>query len=287
MTESQVQKQPGLWTHEGESQAVSLDVQNVSIHLGGFHLQPVSFTAASPRITAVLGPNGSGKTTLLRIVSGELRPETGRVELDGEDIHAWSHRRRARQMALVAQESALHFPMTVLEYCLLARHPFLDGLRLASPEDLEIVRWALEETQARVFEDRWMNELSGGERQRVILARALAQTPRLLLLDEPTLNLDVAFQMRLLELVDRLAHECALAVLMVTHELNLAAEFAHQVLLLRRGSPLAFGAPREVLRDQHLKTLFESELMVDENPVTGALRVTLLRSAKHEKNREE
>lgn len=188
-----------------------------------------------------------------------------------------SHRARAKQIAMVAQESALHFPMTVLEYCLMARHPFLDGLQLAAREDLEIVRWALEMTRAAEFERRWMNELSGGERQRVILARALAQQPRLLLLDEPTLNLDVAFQMELLELVERVARERAMAVLMVTHELNLAAEFAQQVLLLRAGRPLDVGPPHEVMTEERLRMLFESDLLIDRNPVTGATRITLLR----------
>jgi iron complex transport system ATP-binding protein len=170
--------------------------------------------------------------------------------------------------------------MTVLEYCLLARHPFLDGLQLAAKEDVEIVRWALNETQASAFERRWMNELSGGERQRVILARALAQTPRLLLLDEPTLNLDVAFQMGLLELVDRVSQECGLAVLMVTHELNLASEFAQQVLLLQDGRSLAFGPAAEVMTEDRLRSLFNAEMTIDRNPISGAARITLLRRQK-------
>ncbi len=264
----------GHWTSEVSA---PFEVRDVSLRLGEFQLGPVTFQGQSPHITAVLGPNGSGKTTLLRVVSGELKPEDGFVSLGGKPVQAMKHRERARQISLVAQESALHFPMTVLEYCLLARHPFQDGLRLASKEDLEIVRWALDLTQASAFEHRWMNELSGGERQRVILARALAQTPRLLLLDEPTLNLDVAFQMRLLELVERVANECAMAVLMVTHELNLAAEFAHDVLMIRKGKPLVFGRPGEVMTKELLQELFDFDLVTDKNPVTGAPRVTLVR----------
>lgn len=255
-----------------------LVVQGVSVRAGQFLLRPVSCVASPSQITAVVGPNGSGKSTLLKAISGILRPVTGEARLDGQNIQAMPPRLRARQIAMVSQESTLHFPMSVLEYCLLARHPFLDGLQLASKEDLEIVRGALEVTHATEFERRWMNELSGGERQRVILARALAQTPRLLLLDEPTLNLDVAFQMELLDLVERLAREREMAVLMVTHELNLAAEFTQHILLLRGGSSLAFGAPAEVMTEERLRQLFGSELIVDRNPASGSARVTLLRS---------
>lgn len=254
-----------------------LDVRDLSVKAGKFLLQEISFSAPASKITAIMGPNGSGKTTLLKTVSGALKPLTGSVRLDGNDIHAMKHRARARQVAMVAQESALHFPMSVLEYCLLARHPFLEGLELASREDLEIVRWALQVTQSIPFEKRWMNELSGGERQRVILARALAQEPRLLLLDEPTLNLDVAFQMELLQLVERLAQDREMTVLIVTHELNLASEFAQQILLLQSGFPRAYGPPAEVITADRLRGLFNSELIIDQNPVSGAKRITLLR----------
>jgi iron complex transport system ATP-binding protein len=258
----------------------SLEVHEVTVRVGKFQLHPMTFSAHAAQITAVVGPNGSGKSTLLKVVSGALKPASGEVRLQGRIVHEMPPRVRARQIALVAQESSLNFPMSVLEYCLLARHPFLDGLQLAAKQDVEIVRWALNETQASAFERRWMNELSGGERQRVILARALAQTPRLLLLDEPTLNLDVAFQMGLLELVDRISQECGLAVLMVTHELNLASEFAQQVLLLQDGRSLAFGPAAEVMTEDRLRNLFNAEMTIDRNPVSGAARITLLRRQK-------
>lgn len=260
----------------------SLEVHQLGVKVGNFQLHPVSFAMSNSEVTAIVGPNGSGKSTLVKLVSGTLRPASGWARWNGVDIHRMGHRERARQIAVVAQESALHFPMTVLEYCLLARHPFLDGLQLASSEDLAIVRRSLDMTKAAVFERRWMNELSGGERQRVILARALAQTPGLLLLDEPTLNLDVAFQMGLLELVERLAREHGMAVLMVTHELNLAAEFANRILLLNGGIPLAFGSPGEVLTEERLREVFDSDLLVDRNPVSGVARVTLLRGRRSE-----
>lgn len=273
-----------LEERSGAHEHPRLQLREVTVSVGRFQLLPVSLTADSAQVTAIVGPNGSGKSTLLKVVSGTLRPASGSVRLDGSDVHGMAHRARARQIAVVAQESALRFPMMVLEYCLLARHPFLDGLQLASREDLEIVRWALEITRASVFERRWMNELSGGERQRVILARALAQTPRVLLLDEPTLNLDVAFQMELLELVTGLARERDMVVVMVTHELNLAAEFAHRVLLLRSGRPIAFGPPAEVMNQSQLEEIFDSELLVDQNPVSGATRITLLRKPKEKNN---
>jgi iron complex transport system ATP-binding protein len=274
-------EQPGLANeHVPHSVDLRLEVEAVTVKVGKFKLAPVSFVAPGSAITALVGPNGSGKTTLLKLVSGALKPASGAVRWNGQDVHAMSPRERARHMALVAQESALHFPMSVLEYCLLARHPFGEGLQLAAREDVDIVRWALNVVRASEFERRWMNELSGGERQRIILARALAQTPRLLLLDEPTLNLDVAFQMELLELVEQIARECGMVVLMVTHELNLAAEFARHVLLLREGVPLAFGPVSDVFTEDHLHALFNSSMIIDRNPVSGSQRVTLLRSGK-------
>lgn len=260
--------------------ASCLELRELGVKVGRFELHPVSFSMSQSGLTAIVGPNGSGKSTLLKLISGTLKPASGWARWNGADIHRMGHRERARQIAVVAQESALHFPMTVLEYCLLARHPFLDGLQLASREDLAIVRRSLEMTECAVFERRWMNELSGGERQRVILARALAQTPGLLLLDEPTLNLDVAFQMGLLELVERLAREHGMAVLMVTHELNLASEFANSVLLLNAGRPVAFGPTAEVFTEEQLREAFDSDLLVDRNPVSGAARVTLLRGRR-------
>jgi cobalamin transport system ATP-binding protein len=274
--------QPRMEVHPPAAGGGCLELHEVGVKVGKFQLHPVSFSMGPSEVTAIVGPNGSGKSTLLKLVSGTLRPASGRARWNGVDIHRMGHRERARQIAVVAQESALHFPMTVLEYCLLARHPFLDGLQLASSEDLAIVHRSLEMTEAAVFERRWMNELSGGERQRVILARALAQTPGLLLLDEPTLNLDVAFQMGLLELVERLAQENRMAVLMVTHEINLAAEFANHILLLNAGLPLAFGLPAEVLTEGQLREVFDSDLLVDRNPVSGAARVTLLRGRRSE-----
>ncbi|MDD5541909.1 MAG: ABC transporter ATP-binding protein [Acidobacteriia bacterium] len=256
-----------------------LEVREVALRQGNFRLSPVSFEGTTGTLTGILGPNGSGKSTLLKIISGYSKPDAGVVHLDGVSIHSMKGRQRARQVAVVAQESALHFPMTVLEYCLMARHPFVEGLQLAGAEDLEIVHQALQMTRAAPFERRWMNELSGGERQRVILARALAQQPRLLLLDEPTINLDVAFQIELLELVDRLTREQGLLVVMVTHELNLASEFAHKVLLLKNGNSLAFGSPAEVMTEERLHQVFDSELLVDQNPVTGACRITPLRKS--------
>lgn len=260
--------------------AFRLEIRGVTLQQGNFRLSPVSFDGDAATLVGIVGPNGSGKSTLLKIISGYLKPDAGQVELDGQGVHSLKARQRARQIAVVAQESELHFPMTVLEYCLMARHPFMEGLQLAGSEDVEIVHWALEMTRAIPFERRWMNELSGGERQRVILARALAQQPRLLLLDEPTINLDVAFQIELLELVDRLTREQRLLVVMVTHELNLASEFARDVLLLKNGNPLAFGPPSEVMTEQRLHEVFDSDLLVDRNPVTGARRITPLRKSE-------
>jgi len=177
-------------------------------------------------------------------------------------------------MALVAQSGELRFPLTALEYVLTGRFAHVDSLGFDTPRDVEIALNALRDTDAIQFAERRFNEISSGERQRVVLARALAQEPRLLLLDEPTANADIAHQISLLGFVRDLTREKKLGALVVTHEINLAAEYADRVALLKRGKLLACGDAQEVMTDQLLSQLFETALFVDEHPHSGRPRVT-------------
>jgi len=231
-----------------------------------FSLEATTFQAHQRELIAVLGPNASGKSTLLRLLSGLVKPLSGRVQLDGHEVSQLEPRTRAQRIAVVHQESPLLFPMRVWEYVLLGRHPYGRTLRLETPADLDIVQQSLTLVAAAHLRDRWMGEISGGEKQRVVLARALAQQPLLLLLDEPTLHLDIAAQVELLRRLRRLAAEGRYTVIVVTHELNLAAEFADQVVLLHRGKPLRVGTPAEVYRRDLLQQVFATELDVE----TGA-----------------
>ncbi len=231
-----------------------------------FTLEATSFQARPREIVAILGPNASGKSTLLRLISGELKPLSGRVQLDGLETSQLDPRTRAQGIALVQQESSLLFPMRAWEYVLQGRHPYSRALRFETPEDCAIASNALAQVGAEALRDRWMDKISGGEKQRVILARALAQQPLLLLLDEPTLHLDIGAQVELLERLRQLAEENRYIVVVVTHELNLAAEFADQVVLLRGGKCLRVGAPAEVYRRELLEQVFEAPLEVEIGP---------------------
>lgn len=240
-----------------------------------FTLEANSFQARPGEIVAILGPNASGKSTLLKIIAGALEPLSGRVLLDGFVTHTLAPRARAQRIAMVQQDSPLLFPARAWEFVLQGRHPYGRSLRFENENDLIIARNALAQVGADHLGDRWMNEISGGERQRVILARALCQQPLLLLLDEPTLHLDIGAQVDLLVALRRLAAENRYTVVVVTHELNLAAEYADQVVLLQKGRSLRVGSPANVFQRDLLEQVFQTALTIEQGP-NGRPRVNLL-----------
>jgi len=239
-----------------------------------FTLTATSFQARESELVAILGPNASGKSTLLRLITGTIAPLTGRVELDGEETSRLDVRTRAQRIAVVHQESPVVYPALAGDFVLQGRHPYGRALRFASREDIEIAHRALAQVGADHLAGRIIGELSGGEKQRVILARALAQKPRLILLDEPTLHLDIGAQVELLERLRQLAKENRYAVVVVTHELALAAEFADQVVLLHHGRCLRVGTPAVVYQRELLEQVFEAPLEVEIGPA-GRPRVNL------------
>lgn len=239
-----------------------------------FTLEALSFQAKPGEIVAILGPNASGKSTLLQLISGALEPLSGRVFLNGFATHSLAPKTRAQRIALVQQESQLLFPSRVWEFVMQGRHSHSKGLRFASQEDATISSNALAQVGASHLSDRWMDKISGGEKQRVILARALAQQPLLLLLDEPTLHLDIGAQVDLLDSLRKLAAQNRYTVVVVTHELNLAGEYADQVVLLQKGKCLRVGAPASVYQRDLLEQVFQAPLSV-EMTASGRPRVTL------------
>src|SRR5215468_3721935 len=240
-----------------------------------FTLEATSFQAKAGEVVGVLGPNASGKSTLLQIISGALEPLSGRVLLNGVVTHQLEPRARGRRIAMVQQESQLLFPSKAWEFVLQGRHPYGKSLGFESDEDVTIAQNALAQVGAEHLADRWMDQISGGEKQRVILARALAQQPLLLLLDEPTLHLDIGAQVDLLETLRRLAAENRYTVVVVTHELNLAGEYADQVVLLQRGKCLRVGTPAGVYQRDLLEQVFQTQLTV-ETGASGRPRVSFL-----------
>jgi ABC-type cobalamin/Fe3+-siderophores transport system ATPase subunit len=239
-----------------------------------FTLEAMSFQARPGELVAILGPNASGKSTLLKLISGELQPLSGRIFLNGFETHSLRVKTRAQRIALVQQESRLLFPSRAWEFVMQGRHPYGGGLRFESEEDILIANNALAQVGATELADRWMDKISGGEKQRVILARALAQQPLLLLLDEPTLHLDIGAQVDLLESLRRLAAQNRYTVVVVTHELNLAGEYADQVVLMHRGKCLRVGPPATVLQREILEQVFQAPLSVEMTP-SGRPRITL------------
>lgn len=260
-----------------------LEALEISVNYGKrVAVRGVSLRAAPGEVTAVIGPNGAGKSTLLRALNGALLPSSGEVLLDGEPLRSLARRAIGRRIAVVAQEAELRFPVTVMEFVLGGRYGWSSGKAWGweTERDVSIAEGILRETELEDFGARLMNELSGGERQRAVLARALATEADILLLDEPTANLDLAHQATLLQLVRARCDNRGASAVIVTHDVNLAAEFADRVLLLLGGLPRAAGRPQEVLTPELLHEVFEVKVLVDAHPVTGAPRVTPVHEAR-------
>jgi iron complex transport system ATP-binding protein len=253
-----------------------LQVRDIRFSYAEPVLRGLSFDIGAGQLLAVVGPNGSGKSTLLKIIVGILQPDGGSVLVAGRDISSIKRREAARLIGYVAQDSAVRFPFTAMEFVLQGR--FAQGrlIGFESEQDIQEANRAMELTNTTELASRLVVELSGGERQRVMLARSLASRPRVLVLDEPVANLDIAHQVRMLDLVRRLTVEGEMSAIVVTHELNLAADFASSALLLKGGELIAFGTPQEVMTEPLLRSVFETDLMVDENPASGSPRVTLI-----------
>ncbi len=259
-----------------------LEVRDIHFSYSEPLLKGVSFDVHQGELLAIVGPNGAGKSTLLKIILGMLRPASGNVTLEGESIAKMSRRKLARFIGYVPQATDVRFPLTAMEYVLQGR--FAQGriLGFESDGDVEEVRRAMELTDSTDFACRLVSELSGGERQRVMLARALASRPRLLALDEPVANLDIAHQLKMFDLARRLTSTGEMGAIVVTHELNLAAEFATRVLMLKAGEVRAIGRPSEVMDEKTINDVFDADVLIDKNPVTGAPRITLLATAQED-----
>ncbi len=260
-----------------------LEIQRISFNYTAAVLKEISFNVEGGELLAILGANGAGKSTLLKSIIGLLQPTSGEVRLAGKNLKSMPRKQVARLIGYVPQETSLKFPFTVMEFVLQGRFAQGNFIGFESDEDLAEAERALSLTQTAYLSARLMNELSGGERQRVMLARALAAHPRLLVLDEPVANLDIAHQVKLFELMQRLTSEERLAAIVVTHELNLAAEFATRAMLLQAGEILAYGKPAEVMTEENLGELFGANLLVDTNPLSGLPRITITSSHSRSK----
>jgi iron complex transport system ATP-binding protein len=233
----------------------------------------VSLSIDRGSVVAVLGPNGSGKTTLLKLLAGVLRPASGVVRLEGADIAGMSRAAIARRIAVVPQETHPAFEYTVLEMVLMGRYPHLRPFQIEGPGDIRLAQQALAATGTAALESRGFDTISGGEKQRVVVAVALAQAADVLLLDEPTASLDLAYQLEIAALVRRLNRERGVTMVLSTHDLNLAAAVSDRVVLLQGGRTLAMGATADVLTPENIARTFEVEVEVALHARAGHLVV--------------
>ena len=239
-------------------------------------LNGVSFRVSQGEMLGVIGPNGCGKTTLLRAVSGVLRWAGGEALLDGEPIDRVPRKTLARTVACVSQDIVVDFSFDVREIVAMGRTPYISRFGWESARDREVVERSMALADVAHLAERPITDLSGGERQRAFIAMALAQEPRLLLLDEPTSHLDINHQIAVLNIVRDLNLKHGVTVVMVSHDLNLAAEYCDRLLIMRGGEVASLGRPDEVLTEENIRRVYGAEVRMETNPVTGRPHVILI-----------
>ena len=254
---------------------VLLNVDGVECRYGSIRiLEDVRLSVKDGDFVGVLGPNGSGKTTLIRSISRTLKPHKGTILLNNTDIYsALNATDVAKQMAVVPQESSAGFSFTALDVVLMGRNPHLSRFQIEGERDMAIARKVMNLTNTWHLAERPINELSGGERQRVIISRALAQEPKILLLDEPMANLDIINQLEIMDLIKGLCVKEGLIVLAVFHDLNMAARYCTSAMLLKKGRVFAAGPLEEVLTTENIKIVFQVDSIVKKHLVTNSLYI--------------
>jgi len=254
---------------------VAVGIRNLICSYGKFQvLKDISFSISRGDFFIVIGPNGSGKTTLMKTIAGIRRFEKGRLDILESSIDGYTRKTLSQTVAMVPQEVAADFPFTVNELVLMGRAPYLGMLGLAQKGDMEIANQAISFTGAEHLAHRKLDQLSGGERQLVFIARAICQQPQIMLLDEPTASLDLAHQTKIMDLMEKLKVEKGITVVMVSHDVNLAAMYGDTLLLLKEGKVVSMGIPEDVLTFKLLEEAYGCTLLVDESPLGKFPRVT-------------
>jgi iron complex transport system ATP-binding protein len=225
-------------------------------------LKDVSFSVSKGEFLTLLGPNGTGKTTLMRLLAGILTPYEGTVFLDGVDMKRMRRLEIAKKIAVVSQSISIEFPFSVKEVVLMGRYPHQSGFKMISADDRRIQDESMALTDITYLKDRVVHELSAGELQRVLIARALCQTPSVILLDEPTSHLDINHQIELNSLIKKLNRDSGLTVLNISHDLNAASHYSDKVMLLKDSAIFMAGAPAEVITSENVKSVFNADVIV-------------------------
>ena len=265
-----------------------LEIKDVDAYYGSVKiLDGIDFSASHGELLGVIGPNGSGKTTLLRTISRILKPKVGTILLEGRDVQGMKDKEFSRNFAAVPQDTTINFDFSALDIVLMGRNPHLGRLELEGEKDIEIARRCMELTNCWHLAERPITELSGGERQLVIIARALTQEPKVLLLDEPTSHLDINYQIEIMELLKRLTSEEKLIVVAVIHDLNLAAQYCDRLALLHKGKIVSLGTQAQVLTAENIKNTFGADVIIKKHALTDHCFVSPVPSLLKRQNKNE
>jgi iron complex transport system ATP-binding protein len=239
-------------------------------------LKGIDLDLKEGEIVGILGPNGSGKSTLLKIMDGVLKPQEGEIYVRNKPFHGYKRSAFAKEVAMVSQENTFRFSFTSLEVVLMGRFPHLKRMQFEGPGDMAIACNSLRATEALEFAGRSIHDLSEGEKQRVFIARALAQEPKVILLDEPTSFLDLKFKRDIFMLISSLCSEKGLSVALVSHDIDLVAQYCHRLIMLKHGSIYAAGEPGKVITASNIEDVYECPVLVDSHPLSGRPRVNLV-----------
>lgn len=236
-------------------------------------LEDISINSSSGEFIGIIGPNGAGKSTLIKIIDGILKVEEGEVIIDGREISSITRRELAKTIAYLPQESKFAFDYTVKEVVMMGRFPYLKGVWTYAATDYSIVHEMMNLMEIDRFQARQFNALSGGEKQRVLIASALAQQPKIILLDEPTNALDLHHQIAIYQIFKKLQQDQNLTIIVVTHDINLAAQFCDRMIMIGNGRVISDGRPEKVLQFQLLQDTFGVNVYIDINPLTQSLYI--------------
>ncbi|MDY6971331.1 MAG: ABC transporter ATP-binding protein [Thermodesulfobacteriota bacterium] len=254
-----------------------LNLKKVGFSYGrSWALRDLDLDIRQGELFGVLGPNGSGKSTLLKVIDGILTPQEGRVLLKDKAVTTYSRWSLAREVAMVAQENHFRFSFSALEVVLMGRFPHLGRFQFEGKRDMDVAVRALEATRCLELAERPIHELSSGERQRVLIARALAQEPSVILLDEPTSFLDLRFKRDIFNLISSLTSDRGLSVLVVSHDIDLASQYCDRIVMLKEGRVYSTGVPDQVITALNVEAVYACPVFVDKNPVTESPRVSLI-----------
>lgn len=252
-------------------------LSNIGYRYGqAWALKALNLQIQPGQLLGILGPNGSGKSTLLKVLDGILKPQEGNVVVEDKPLNSYSRKDLAKEVAMVEQESHFRFSFSALEVVLMGRFPYLRRFQFEGKVDMEVAEKAMAVTHCRGLAQRSIHELSGGEKQRVLIARALAQEPKIILMDEPTSFLDLRFKREIFELISSLTQDQGLSVILVSHDIDLSSRYCHKMVMLKDGYLYTEGSPQEVITASNIEAVYGCAVTVDENPATGSPRVSLL-----------